>query len=157
GVEYEVVESSKRDPARRGAPTISAMLAHMLTAGDEDVFVLLNADVAVLPGGELSATLSAEVAGALVMSQRVDVTDPAPHRGSRYAFGYDFFAFGRELPPKLPTTDFVLGEPWWDYWLPIAAALAGGGLKRVDHALTTHLVHETAYGDERWVAVGRRL
>lgn len=80
-----------------------------------------------------------------------------------YNVGYDLFVVphalaraitaGNELPAV-----FRVGEPWWDYALPIVARSLGYPLKRLspEKPVALHLSHPARFSGENWVDHGLR-
>lgn len=73
-----------------------------------------------------------------------------------YEMGFDVFllpeSFVREvLAGDLLPTQLRIGEPWWDYLLPVLALARGFPLKKFGGpVLAMHYVHPARYSDELW-------
>jgi hypothetical protein len=52
-----------------------------------------------------------------------------------------------------------MGDPWWDYLVPLFAMARGFPLKKVgvDEPLGLHYVHEPRYSKERWLRNGEEF
>jgi hypothetical protein len=81
-----------------------------------------------------------------------------------YTWGFDFFLLPRDFldalkAEQLMPNEFRIGEPWWDYALPILALAMGFPLKRLvaGGALAVHYFHPARYSPETWLANGGRF
>jgi hypothetical protein len=74
-------------------------------------------------------------------------------RPGRSCNGFDAFFFCTEPLSRIDLDcEFLFGQPWWDYWFPLAYASAGGRLMTVDAALLFHLDHPQKWNQPQWVA-----
>jgi hypothetical protein len=54
--------------------------------------------------------------------------------------------------------EFLIGEPWWDYVIPVLALSRGFVLKKLPpSAGVLHYAYSARYSMERWVQNGRRF
>ena len=122
--------------------------------------MLVNADIACTPQlREVLATLDPE---AVYYGNRVDVVRDSANpqqfaiKGV-YELGFDFFVLPKQFLVKageqgrLPE-NFRIGEPWWDYLLPLLAIAWGFPVKRMPimPIKAVHYFHETRYAHEIW-------
>ena len=144
----------------RARPTITEMLAavpgqHLLLTNADILFtdVLVNLFPRLDPDG-------------IYYGHRLDVSDTAAPPGAAisagmYPFGFDYFL----LPPafverltgdRLLPEEFRIGEPWWDYLLPLLALAYGYPLKKLPTHLpiALHQRHPTRYSPELWLRNG---
>ena len=74
-----------------------------------------------------------------------------------YSLGYDYFILPLEFVEILAERwssfqYFKIGQPWWDYLLPITTISLGIPTKKIStpDPLALHLQHETRYSDDQW-------
>jgi FkbM family methyltransferase len=74
-----------------------------------------------------------------------------------YDLGFDYFllpdSFIRVLLDKqLMPLEFLIGEPWWDYLLPVLALASGFALKKLASStpLALHYAHPARYSPDIW-------
>jgi FkbM family methyltransferase len=168
---YSVISVSERAPpdaqvrwAQTNArPSIAELFDAMPQDGDTHT-VLCNADILV---SEELMRLSARLDPAAVyLAHRVDVefNDKNPQlldSKEMYEFGFDLFLLppefvrfvrdSRVLPPE-----FLIGQPWWDYLVPLAALAGGFPVKRLpcSQALALHHRHPVQYDNATWTKLG---
>lgn len=129
--------------------------------------LLTNADIALTDGMRI---LVPNLDPAVVyFGHRVDVelapSGPGDLVGKGlYPWGFDFFVlpaeFVRDVNREGAFPDFfIVGEPWWDYFLPMLALARGFPLKRIQgpDPLALHYAHEPKYSNQLWVENGERF
>ncbi len=123
--ERVVVARSGRWALGKPVPFLSDVLDHQAVAS-MPLCGIVNADISFEATEAERRWLVAEAArGALVCIRRTDVPDDATplSQGSQLPQGFDAFLFPREMASCLRAEGFCLGMPFWDFWLPAAAAL----------------------------------
>ena len=81
-----------------------------------------------------------------------------------YTLGFDLIV----LPPEFVRAvnasavvppEFLIGEPWWDYLLPLAALALGFPVKRLPmtEPLVLHYAHPLRYEQQKWLDNGQRF
>ena len=134
-----------------GPPTVADLLDAGLATGAPEL-LLVNADVALGPS---RGSRARDPAGFRI-GRRLDIEDPDDPGGIPFLPGYDAFALTASLAERIADEGFVLGRPYWDYWLPLAAAVAGEQLGPLEFTVH-HLVHTTRWSEESRRAFGGRL
>jgi hypothetical protein len=126
--------------------------------------VLCNADIVV--ADDLKTVVTHLDPAAVYCAHRVEVEFNSANpelldRKAVYRLGFDLFV----LPPEfvqfvrefraLPR-EFHVGEPWWDYLLPLAALAAGFPVKRLPYSPTIamHHRHPIRFDKETWLKRG---
>jgi len=145
-----------RDGSRRaGRPYvyIDDMLSVLAKTGHQ-VVGIVNSDIVLRAQPSLPDYLAQEARGCFLYGSRIDIDQPDDGAGRVYHRGFDIFFFDRSVIGKIPSTDFMLGIPWWDYWLPFAPLLHNITVKRIETPLAYHVWHETNYSDEHLVVFG---
>jgi FkbM family methyltransferase len=79
-----------------------------------------------------------------------------------YAHGFDYFllpaAFAKSIVDEhLLPAELRIGEPWWDYALPLLAIARGFPLKRLpwNTPLALHYLHPARYSQDVWLRNGQ--
>ena len=116
-----------------------------LHSADHQVVGIINSDIELRAKPRLVNYLTEAAADSVICGSRIDIENAQSHSGRVYTRGFDFFFFSKRLIEQLPKTKFMLGVPWWDYWLPCAAIEQGIPVKRIDTPLGYHLWHEVNY------------
>ena len=139
-----------------GTPLISSMISQARENSDSPVFVLINADIILLPGFVESIQQTAEQSDDfLVIGQRWDldltelldfkqgwdqalIADVHKRANLHKAKGSDYFVFRREQFQEYP--DFVIGRSGWDNWTIYHARAMGW--KVVDASHDIQVIHQ---------------
>jgi GT2 family glycosyltransferase/tetratricopeptide (TPR) repeat protein len=149
-VEFVRVERDGRKLAGKPYVYIDDMLK-ALHATDSHVVGIVNADIILRAGSDLCRHLNAMARDRLLYGSRIDIERADDTSGRLYNRGFDFYFFDRSLATVIPKSPFMLGIPWWDYWLPVAARLAGADVYRLDSPLGYHVWHKTNYSDRHLI------
>ncbi|MBU1191898.1 MAG: sulfotransferase [Gammaproteobacteria bacterium] len=133
------------------------VLGYLRNASSDRICGIVNSDIILRASADLISYIWHEADGALVYGSRVDIQSADDAEGSLYHRGFDFFFFDRNAIGKLPKTNFMLGVPWWDYWVPVGFQLAGVPIKRLDSRIAYHVWHTTNYSTEILLKFGREF
>jgi len=134
---------------RTGRPLVPiAELLRECAAESDGRVGLINADLYLHAPGALAKSIEDADDATVVYGRRLDVDDiDAPVAMQTYFSGLDGFFFAPSAARDLPDEGFVLGETWWDYWLPVVLAKRGCRLKPATDPIALHLRHdESAIG-----------
>jgi len=82
-----------------------------------------------------------------------------------YRWGFDYFlmpsAFVGAIlaDEQLMPADFRIGEPWWDYLIPVLGHALGFPVKRIgpQRVIALHYVHEQRFTQQAWLENGHRF
>jgi len=143
-------------------PTIGEMVEAIPVDASEHLLIT-NADIVFSP--QFKEFLPMLDRRAVYYGQRVDVTiEPAsPDRLSVkgvYEYGFDYFLIPSELrrlliEERVLPIEFRIGEPWWDYVVPLFGLARGFPVKRMPSgAGALHFEHPARYSDELWLRNG---
>src|ERR1700674_754177 len=126
-------------PVLGNRPKISDFLAAIL-ASRARVAGIVNADIVLADDPASLDALARHATGAMVVVERVNI-DPRSLRPTGHScYGFDAMIFGTEPLARIDEKcGLLFGEPWWDYWFPLAYAAAGGRLMSVAPPLVFHL------------------
>lgn len=171
-VSNRIVSVAERSPGYAGIdwqltedrPSIAEIFDRMAAAASDQV-IFINADVALLP--IFKETLAGLDKSVIYYGRRLEL-GPDPESCDKlvsnglYPWGYDCFVFPRDFIRQIASADLIpklfrVGEPWWDYVVPMAAIARGYEVESLpeDRPLIAHLQHETRYNQERWMTNGR--
>lgn len=64
--------------------------------------------------------------------------------------GYDLFIFDRKILELFYNKNYVIGMPWWDFWIPIIANRSGIPIYHIKNEVIQHRTHKTNYAQEIW-------
>ena len=132
-------------------------LLEVLYASGSDVCSILNSDIYLDVDQEFPGFLGEAVQGGLIFGSRIDVTSLATLEGQEYFQGFDYFFFSRSIIKEYRKTDFCLGVPWWDYWVPLFAILKGLPVKQLLTPIAYHLEHPIRWNVQYLTGFGDRL
>ena len=133
---------------RRPFVYIDDFIATAIDHGQE-VAILVNSDIELRdPDGVLSTYIDKAAAGALVIANREDHNGDGI--GTRYEYGFDVFIAPVAFLASLPRSLFVMGQTWWDYWLPWRAIKQGVPLALVKEPIFWHHRHPQQHDTKEW-------
>lgn len=137
---------------REGKPRIGDIMSAIRVRG-ECFSGIINADICLMPCGNVAENLRRSLSGNLAMGWRVDIGDGTI---AAFSWGFDAFFFDTRL---LPADDagFSIGETWWDLWFPWACEQAGARVETIGAPLFMHRVHPQNWSQAQWLANGRRF
>lgn len=127
-----------------------------LTTTKASINGIINSDI-VLRAPGLSEKLEDVIKGKCLFANRTDVYKIKETYGPHYKLGYDLFLFDPSLPIRIPTSNFCLGMPWWDYWLPVAAMLTGFLPVYIDSHIAFHQKHTTNWANDTFYDYGAQM
>lgn len=119
-----------------------------LKANGSPVCGLINSDIHLRATPAMVGYLIEQARGSMVLSNRTDVDALDQDAGEIYKFGFDAFFFDKSILDMLASTEFCLGQPWWDYWLASRFMKSPQGapcrfpLKLVSFPFAVHVKHE---------------
>jgi len=123
-------------------------IARILEATGAEVVGIINSDIELRAEDALAPRVRAASRGGLVFASRRNVAHEDDADGPVEPWGADAFFFDRRLVAALDPYPFAIAEPWWDIWLPFAAAFAGLAVQR-DMWVAWHLDHPRAWSDDK--------
>jgi hypothetical protein len=114
---------------------------------------IINSDCRIAGYPGLAANLQKQLEGRALLAWRLDVGDRKP---SAVRYGFDAFFFDTEIMPA-DDAGFSIGDPWWDYWFPLACEMRGAQIEALAVPLLTHQVHSLNWKRRRWEDGARRF
>jgi len=131
--------------ATDGKPRIGAFLSAIRERACRFAGII-NSDCQVVGYPGLVANLQTQLEGRALLAWRLDVGDRKP---SAVRYGFDAYFFDTEIMPA-DDAGFSIGDPWWDYWFPLACEMRGAQIETLAFPLLTHKVHPLNWKRRRW-------
>lgn len=125
-----------------------------LSGFDADIVGIVNSDIYFRNGAAIYSLVVEAYRNSVIFSSRVDIDSLDSDQGSVYRYGFDAFFFDRKLVQCFPESEYCLGVPWWDYWVPWTGLKQGIPLKHIRGLELCHLTHKMNYSMEIWRTVG---
>jgi hypothetical protein len=131
---------------RKPYAALDSILDAFLDTGEEHC-AIINGDIEIHdPDGLINASAAS---GDLVCGKRWD------HNGDRagatqFPSGFDLFVLHRKHAISVPRSMFVIGQTWWDYWLPWSCVQAGHRLTTFFAPVAFHRRHPLNYVNTDW-------
>jgi hypothetical protein len=116
-VEFVAVQRDAQADCGKPLVYLNDVVAFLGSRGSP-VCGLINSDIHLRATPETVRYLLEEAKNSMVLASRTDVKTLDDATGEVYKFGFDVFLFDRSILDILPPTEFCLGQPWWDLWLP---------------------------------------
>jgi hypothetical protein len=140
GIEFAVT-------ATDGKPRIGAILS-AIRARRCRFAGIINSDCRIIGYSNLAANLQAGLDRTAVLAWRIDLgpdLKPTTMRG-----GFDAYFFDTEMMPR-DDCGFSIGDPWWDYWFPLACEMSGARLETLAVPLLTHKAHPANWSEQSFI------
>jgi FkbM family methyltransferase len=149
---YRDIENVKRIATGK-KPTVRELF-RIIAANSLGHSIITNSDILLAPS--LKERLSDLDPNALYIGNRlgveIDPQNPAELKiGGYYRFGFDYFVVPPQLVKRINSDDAMprflrIGEPWWDYALPLIAIDMGVPIKnfRLEPPAALHLQHKNS-------------
>src|SRR5712664_3691050 len=123
-----------------------------------DLTGIINADCLLLNYPAFVQGILSGARDGLVMLERVNIDPNNLLPTGQSCLGFDAFFFNKTHASRLTIDpDLVVGQPWWDYWLPMEFVISAIKLLRPQSPLIFHLDHEQGWSQERWLQYGRKF
>jgi len=131
-----------------GRPRIGALLEVIRDSGARFAGII-NSDCKIIGIPSVAENLNASLSRRLALAWRIDVGDAGPVP----SVGFDAFFFDTRtlLDDDL---GFKIGDPWWDYWFPLACERMGAEVEVLPPILT-HRVHPLNWNKQQFEDKGR--
>ena len=145
----ELPQGAKRMTGRNSSSIYNrpyAFLDDLLGACTADVAILTNSDIELL--GDLNPYVEAAHERVTIANRMDHNGDPS--QGQTYVHGFDLFIVHRRFFPLIPASLFVLGQTWWDYFIPYVLQTKGVPVKIAPHGLIGHHRHKQQYNTASW-------
>ncbi len=81
-----------------------------------------------------------------------DINKPYPFNN-----GYDLFIFNKDMIDLYLNDNYVIGMPWWDFWIPLITIKSQLNLSHIKNDIIFHRTHDTNYDPDVWIKFGEYL
>ncbi|MEG4212273.1 FkbM family methyltransferase [Microcoleus sp. S13_B4] len=152
-VTFHEVKRDARAEAGRPLVYLEDLFIYLRDRGTK-ICGIVNSDIRLKADGDLISFICQQAENAVVFGSRTDVDSPEKVGGKIYAKGFDFFFFDKELLKQFPDSQFCLGLPWWDLWIPLIAQQKGLTVKYLETAIAYHVKHPVNYINDFWQKMG---
>lgn len=114
---------------------------------------IINSDI-ILNNKTKKSIFNKKYEDSLIIATRWEIDDD-----KIYSFneGYDLFIFNTKLLKLFKNDKYVIGLPWWDFWIPVISIKAGLKVYHIKNQLIYHITHETNYDKDIWIKFGEYL
>ena len=127
---------------------ISAMIDYAKGAHLDEA-MLVNSDIEIRDPDGLLSIYAERAKNGLVMANRYDHNGDGANP-TRYEQGFDAFIINRAFFGALPQSLFVMGQTWWDYWIPHRFIKSGHTVETVKEPIFMHHRHQVQYDQKEW-------
>ena len=105
--------------------------------------VIVNSDIIL----SRKINIEKKFDNSLVIATRWELGDVPSYP---FTNGYDLFIFDTRNIGLLYNKNYVIGMPWWDFWIPIIISRAGIPIYHIKNDVIKHKTHKTNYKQETW-------
>jgi len=152
-VTFHEVKRDARAEAGRSLVYLDDLFVYLRDRGTR-ICGIVNSDIRLKADGNLISFICKQAENAVVFGSRTDVDSPEQAAGEIYAKGFDLLFFDKELLKQFPKSQFCLGLPWWDLWIPLMAQQKGLTVKYLETAIAYHIKHPVNYINDFWQNMG---
>lgn len=117
---------------------------------------IINSDITLVPDERTRQLVLANVENSFIFGQRIEI-ERGGAEGGHYFGGFDFFLFDSRLAAQLSGSEFLLGVPWWDFWLPLEVLARHGEIKNLIAPFAHHRAHAVKWSQDHYSRYGRHL
>jgi hypothetical protein len=139
--------------AADGKPRIGTILSAIRARGCRFAGII-NSDCRIVAYPNAAAGLQTGLERTAVLAWRIDIgpdLKPTTMRG-----GFDAYFFDTEVMPQ-DDCGFSIGDPWWDYWFPLACEMSGARVETLAVPLLTHKAHPANWNEQSFIRNGHRF
>ncbi|MCB0318220.1 MAG: hypothetical protein KDD56_05645 [Bdellovibrionales bacterium] len=152
-VPFEVVKADRSAKTLLGKPFIFIdSFLDLFKQSPESHLMIVNSDIYLSEPARMRQIIE-EVDADLFFGQRVDVERPDSTEGDLFG-GFDYFLLTKDAIQLYPKSDFCMGAPWWDHWMPIVPLVKGKRAVLCSEPLVLHIKHESAWGLDPLLILG---
>ena len=123
---------------------------------DKEYACIVNSDIILNTNIDVSSLLKDKYLDkGLIVSTRFELDedkDPYP-----FTAGYDIFIFNKKNVNLFLNKKYVIGMPWWDYWMPIISNKNQFNIYHISNRYIYHRTHQTNYDVDIWEEFGQDL
>jgi hypothetical protein len=136
-----------------GKPRIGALLSAIRDSGARFAGII-NSDCKIMGYPGLASMIRDGLDCSCILAWRVDVGEGIKPAATSH--GLDAYFFDTRFLPE-DDIGFSIGDPWWDYWFPLACEVRGARLQTLAVPLLTHKVHPLNWQRRNWESGAHRF
>lgn len=140
--EVEFIEAKIDARQRFGKPYVYITdIMKLFLSLPYEVCGIINSDIYIINfKNGLYQYIIEQSKGSLIFVQRTDIDSLDSLYGS-LCLGYDCFFFDKKIAEVYGNEEFCMGQPAWDYWIIIAAAINNVEVKKLLNPIAYHIRH----------------
>jgi hypothetical protein len=136
-----------------GKPRIGTILSAIRARGCRFAGII-NSDCRIIGYPDVAANLRAGLDRTAVLAWRIDIGPDLKQTTMRG--GFDAYFFDAEVMPR-DDCGFSIGDPWWDYWFPMACEMSGARVETLAVPLLMHKAHPANWSEQSYIRGGCRF
>jgi len=148
GIAEQFVSNETATAYDRPVQKVSSLIRAGMLTGRQ--FMLINSDIEI--NGDVSVLSSAiESQDRLTIGVRYNHQSGDGYESARReTAGLDVFVMTPEIAARIPSREFGIGKPAWDYWLPHQVRLNGVKFNWIQRPLFFHESHAVGWSASDW-------
>ena len=132
---------------------LNSILSSIEEISENETVAIVNSDIILNENIELNINKRYLINGVFIGTRyELDGNKKYP-----FIHGYDIFIFNSKYSNIFKNDKYVIGMPWWDYWVPIVTMKKGLNLYHIKDEVIYHRTHDTNYDMEIWKKFGEKL
>ncbi|MYL82949.1 tetratricopeptide repeat protein [Desulfovibrio aerotolerans] len=139
-VAFHLCETTAREKFGKDFQYLSTAMECLAASGGE-VVGIVNADIVMRGTREDWAAIAASGRTAFTYGPRVNMHNLSDNHGWVHEPGADIFFFPPEFARQVPASEYALGLPWWDIFLPNWAMASGFPIAYIYSPVAMHEYH----------------
>jgi hypothetical protein len=158
-VEFVPVQKTAKAETGKDLVLLRDIVAHYQKEDPKTVLGIVNSDILIEQHIDLLSFARRYCAGdACLISSRVDLEDFWNREGQIFMGGFDAFFFRSPHLEGYPMdSEFAIGAPWWDYFLPHFLRQALPVVHYPQPIPFYHKQHTTNYSSSTWIHYGEHF
>lgn len=143
-------------PTADALPSVADIL-NLMHRTHPGICVFLNGDIRLNLPTHAIRFIETHAGDCVLFTNRVDIDGVDSASGNWFHLGIDVFAMPARVAALFDDRGFVLGRPWWDFWLPATALLYGVPVRRLEVPIALHLQHQSVWDGLSHVTFGEKF
>jgi predicted O-linked N-acetylglucosamine transferase (SPINDLY family) len=139
-VEFHLVSRDAREDCGKPMVYVNDVLDYFKNS-NERISAIVNSDVYLKNSPDTIRYIITQATQQPIICSRVDLDHLENRDGVLYRGGFDAFFFNKSMLDTFTQTKFCIGQPWWDYWLPLAWIKHGYKPKYIISPFAYHIEH----------------
>lgn len=148
GIAEQFVSNATATAYDRPVQKVSSLIRAGMLTGRQ--FMLINSDIEI-HGDVAILSDSIKAQERLTIGVRYNHESGASRESARReTAGLDIFVMTPEIAARIPSREFGIGKPAWDYWLPHQVRLLGVKFNWIQRPLFFHESHPLGWSNNDW-------